>query len=122
MRTITYSVLKDRKIMIVTILVTRLEIGNINQVTNQIVDSWKKLKGNYHILIDCCNVKNVDSTTIGVVLSRYMKMKKAKLKLCLFNLNDHIKSMKNITIKNVLIKSFDSKDEAIDWIVRNDTE
>lgn len=122
MNNISHYTIKDKNILVVKILVKKLGIDNINEVYYEIIDIWRKLKKHYHIIADCSLLNGIDSTTIGATLSRYIKMKKIGLHLCIANPTASVKRVLDLTLGDVLLKSFESIDDAVKWIEENGTE
>jgi anti-sigma B factor antagonist len=69
-----------------------------------------------HILLDLYNVSFIDSASLGIMVLYLTRLEKDNLHIILINVKNDIKEMFAITGVNKLLKIFNSKDEALEFI------
>ena len=75
---------------------------------HQLIKSGKK-----RVLVDLANVKWVNSTGVGILITGYTTMRRNKGDLKLLNVSNKIQSILYVTKLNLIFECFDDEDEAI---------
>jgi anti-sigma B factor antagonist len=72
-------------------------------------------KGILRVVFDLSNVRYMNSSGIGVLITAYTKLKNKKGELLLVNPNDQINKLFLITKLNTIFKIFPNKQEALEY-------
>ncbi|RJP71861.1 MAG: anti-sigma factor antagonist [Ignavibacteriales bacterium] len=84
------------------------EAGELNELLHKLIDEDKK-----NVIIDLSDVKFMNSSGLGMLISAYTTMKNGGGNLKLANATEKINSLLLITKLVTIFENFDSVDEAV---------
>lgn len=84
------------------------EAGELNELLHKLIDEDKK-----NVIIDLADVKFMNSSGLGMLISAYTTMKNGGGNLKLANATEKINSLLLITKLVTIFENFDSVDEAV---------
>ncbi len=84
------------------------EAGELNELLHKLIDEGKK-----NVIIDLSDVKFMNSSGLGMLISAYTTMKNGGGNLKLANATEKINSLLLITKLVTIFENFDSVDEAV---------
>jgi len=84
------------------------EAGELNELLHKFIDEGKK-----NVIIDLSDVKFMNSSGLGMLISAFTTMKNGGGNLKLANATDKINSLLLITKLVTIFENFDSVDEAV---------